>query len=284
MGMKNEFDVKTDLSLVLLEEGFTAEEVADAIGISRRTLFNILSGSVQTSNDSLEKIYSFIYKDGYRLNKLKEEFYKDSGKLVLFHGAKEQIEEITNNGSRDRCDFGPAFYLGETYHQASNFVCEYDEASVYTFFFEKDGLIIKEFNCDLDWMIAICYYRGTIDEYSNHPKVQSIIKEVEAADVIIAPIADNKMFQVMQLFADGEITSEQAYHSLSSSTLGKQYVLRTDRAIKRLKQLNRLYLCKEEKDDCLTKVLEHAQKIEDELNEAKRKYRREGLYIDELFK
>lgn len=282
--MKNEFDVKTDLSLVLLEEDFTAEEVADAIGISRRTVFNILSGSVQTSNDSLEKIYSFIYKDGYRLNRLKEDFYKDTGKLVLFHGAKEKIEEVSNNGSRNNCDFGPAFYLGESYYQASNFVCEYDEASVYTFFFEKDDLKIKEFKCELDWMIAVCYYRGTIDEYANHPKVVKIIKEIEDSDVVIAPIADNKMFQVMQLFADGEITSEQAYHSLSSSTLGKQYVLRTDRAIKKLKQINRLYLCKEEKTDCLNKVLDHAQTIEDELVEAKRKYRREGLYIDELFK
>ncbi len=282
--MKNEFPVKGDLSIVLIEEGFTAAEVADAIGISRRTFFNILSGSVQTSNDSLEKIYSFIYKDGYRLNRLKEDYYKDSGELILFHGAKEQIEELKANGSRNRCDFGPAFYLSESIRQASNFVCDYEGSSIYTFFLRKEDLIIKEFDCDLEWMIAICYYRGTIDEYADHPMVQHIVKEVESADVIIAPIADNKMFQVMQLFADGEITTEQAYHSLSNSSLGKQYVLRTEKAISKLTQISRLYLCKEEKEDCLKEVLEHANKVEEELSEAKRTYRREGLYIDELFK
>lgn len=282
--MKNRFDVGKDLSLVLLENDYTAEEVADAIGISRRTFFNVLSNSVMPSDDTLEKIYSFIYKDGYRLNKLKEEIYKDTGKLVLFHGAKQEIQEISENGSRNKCDFGPAFYLSESFKQAANFVCDYDKSSIYTFFLEKDGLKIKEFNCDLDWMIAVCYYRGTIDEYIDHPKVKKIISEIIKADVIIAPIADNKMFQIMQLFSDGEITTEEAYHSLSSSSLGKQYVLRSKKAINNLKQLNRLYLCREEKEECFNDVYAHARYVESELREAQRKYRREGLFIDELFK
>ena len=70
--MKNEFTTRNDLSLVLLEGDYTAEEVADSIGISRRTVFNILSGSIKPNKETLEKIYSFIYKDGYRLNKIKE--------------------------------------------------------------------------------------------------------------------------------------------------------------------------------------------------------------------
>ena len=282
--MKNEFTTRNDLSLVLLEEDYTAEEVADSIGISRRTVFNILSGSIKPNKETLEKIYSFIYKDGYRLNKLKEDIYKDTGKLILFHGSKKGIDQITISGSRIYCDFGNGFYLGETYKQAASFVCEYEDSSVYIFMLNKSGLKIKCFDCELDWMIAICYYHGTINQYSSHPKVQKIIREIEKADIIIAPIADNKMFQVLGAFADGEITTTQAYHSLSSSTLGKQYVLKTQKAIDQLKQFERLYLCKEEKKELLTGVMTHAEKIDEELKEAKRKYRREGLYIDELFK
>ena len=79
--------------------------------------------------------------------------------------------------------------------------------------------------------------------------MQKTIKEIENSDIIVAPIADNKMFQVLGAFADGEITTTQAYHSLSSSTLGKQYVLKTQKAIDQLKQFERLYLCKEEKKE-----------------------------------
>ena len=282
--MKNAFSLREDLSLVLLENDYTVEEVAECIGVSRRTIFNILSNSVKPSEKTVDKIYSFIYKDGYRLNLLKEEIYKETGKLILFHGAKNQIEEITINGSRPSCDFGNGFYLSESFNQAANFVCEYDQSSVYMFLLNDEGLKIKQFACELDWMIAICYYRGTIKKYNNHPLVLKIIEEIEQADVIIAPIADNKMFQVMESFADGDITTRQAYHSLSSSTLGKQYVLKSKKAINQLTQISRLYLCEEEKESYLHNVISHAKKIDEELREAKRKYRREGLYIDELFK
>ena len=218
------------------------------------------------------------------MNKLKEEIYQDTGNFILFHGSKNGIDQIKVDGSRLSCDFGNGFYLGESLDQAANFVCDFDESSVYVFSFNNSGLKTKVFDCELDWMIAICYYRGTIDKYKNHPKVAKIIKEVEKADIIIAPIADNKMFQVMQSFADGDISTTQAYHSLSSSTLGKQYVLKSQKAIDQLKQLERLYLCKEEKEQYLKRVLNHAKKIDEELREAKRKYRREGLFIDELFK
>ena len=51
------------------------------------------------------------------------------------------------------------------YKQVS-FVCEYDKASVYSFKYSFDGLNIIEFDCLMDWMLAICYFRGTIKEYA----------------------------------------------------------------------------------------------------------------------
>ncbi len=282
--MKNEFTIRSDLSLILFENDYTVEEASLLTGVSRRTLFNVLSNSFQPNEETLEKVYSFIYKDGYRLNQIKEEIYKDTDKLILFHGAKNQIENITFDGSRKNCDFGSGFYLGESYYQSVNFICEKPKGSVYMFIFDDRDLKIKEFECGLDWIIAICYYRGKIEKYKDHPMVKKVIKQVEEADVIIAPIADNKMFQIMQLFAEGEITTTQAFYSLSSSTLGKQYVLKSEKAINKLQQLERLYVCGEEKAYYSERVISHAEEIDEKLKEAKRKYRKEGLFIDELFK
>lgn len=41
---------------------------------------------------------------------------------VLFHGSKNGLSEVTISGSRDNCDFGKGFYLGEIYHQALSFL------------------------------------------------------------------------------------------------------------------------------------------------------------------
>ena len=49
---------------------------------------------------------------------------------------------------------------------------------------------------------------------------------MQAADLIIAPIADNRMFTIMGQFANGDITDIEAQHALLTSRLGKQYVFK----------------------------------------------------------
>ena len=132
-------------------------------------------------------------------------FYDEVDGLILYHGSKDGLKEITIQGSRVRCDFGQGFYLGESYQNALDFVSQYEKSSVYLFECYFDDLNVVEFNLDFEWMIAICYFRGTLNEYKNHPLVQKVLQTVLNADVIIAPIADNRMFEIMTRFANGEI-------------------------------------------------------------------------------
>lgn len=65
--------------------------------------------------------------------------------------------QITSeNSQRDNCDFGKGFYLGETYNQALSFVCEKEKSSVYSFKYSLSDLKVKRFDCNLEWMLAIC--------------------------------------------------------------------------------------------------------------------------------
>ena len=86
----------------------------------------------------------------------------------------------------------------------------------------------------------------------------------------------------MRLFGEGEITSDQAMHALSASSLGNQYVLKTEKALKSLECLEKLYLSKPEKDDYVKNALEREKLIQTKLDVAKRQYRGQGKYIDEL--
>ena len=168
------------------------------------------------------------------------------------------------------------------YKQVS-FVCEYDKASVYSFKYSFDGLNIIEFDCSMDWMLAICYFRGTIKEYAESSRVQHIIEKIGDADIVIAPIADNKMFYVMSQFAEGEINADVALHSLSASSLGLQYIIKTERALKKCIPIEKYYLSGPEREDCRKKLIARGYEIDTKLKLAKREFK-EGLYIEELLK
>jgi hypothetical protein len=111
--------------------------------------------------------------------------------------------------------------------------------------------------------------------------VQKVVKKIEDADVIIAPIADNKMFYVMSQFAEGEINADVAIHSLSASRLGLQYIFKTDKALKNLIPIERYYLSVPEREDCRRALIERGYEIDTKLKLAKREFKT-GLYIEEL--
>jgi|GEM_PF-135062 len=260
------------------------EQLCARLGMNRSYVSSVLNGAEKPGPRLLEAFYSYAYNKGLRMNRGKEELYHEQfGSRVLYHGSYDGLTMITHNGSRADCDFGAGFYLGESYHQASSFIADAKQGSVYAFRFDADSLKGVSFHTDLDWMLLICYFRGKLKAYQEHPKLQRILQRIEGVDYIRAPIADNKMFQVMRLFGDGDITSEEALHALSASNLGEQIILKTDKAVQALTFLERFYLSEPEKQYLLSFTAERASEVETKLKIAKREFRTQGKYIDEVF-
>ncbi len=283
--MKNDYLIIKDLKNLIDDNACSENDIAKYAGVSLRTITNILSNSVLPTDEVVDKLYSYIFEKGYRLNKIKEEIFKETNSnLILFHGASKTINEVKYNGSRDNCDFGSGFYLGESYFQASSFVYDVPYSSIYAFSLNLDDLNIVKFDCNVEWMIAVCYFRKMLSEYKEHKLIQDVLRKIENADVIIAPIADNKMFNIMRQFGDGEITDIQAIHSLASSGLGNQYVLKTPKAISKLNEIERMFLSTSERKSINLLMEERSKEIDTKLKISKREFRGEGQYIDELFK
>lgn len=278
--VKCDYNIKEDIEFMLEAEKINILELSEKAKVSRTTLVKIhKTGTAR--HDVCEKIYSYIYERGYRINAVKEELINERYQDVLFHGSKYGLSEITVAGSRDNCDFGNGFYVGETYSQALSFVCEKEKSSVYSFRYSLENLKIKKFDCNMEWMIAICYYRKKLKDYTSNQMVKKIVAEIEAADVIIAPIADNKMFYVMAQFTDGEINADVAIHSLSASKLGLQFIFKTDKALHNLVPIERYYLTNLDREDCRRLLLERSYEIDTKLKLAKREFKT-GLYIEEI--
>lgn len=280
--VKCEYQIKEDIGFILEAERINDAELAERTKISRTTLDGIVKRG-RTTGSVYEKFYSYAYENKYRINSVKEELIREKYRDVLFHGSRNGLTGVTVTGSRANCDFGEGFYLGETYSQALAFVCENRKSSVYSFRFAPSGLKIQRFDCSLEWMLAICYYRGTLGKYGQSSIVKKIVSQVEKSDVVIAPIADNKMFYIMSQFAEGEINADAALHSLSASKLGLQYVIKTEKALERLIPIEKYYLCLPEREDCRRSLIERGYEIDTKLKLAKREFRN-GLYIEETLK
>jgi hypothetical protein len=133
-------------------------------------------------------------------------------------------------------------------------------------------------------MISIAYFRGWLKEYENTIVIQKILQKIQQADVIIAPIADNRMFDIINEFVENEITDEQCRHALAATNLGYQYVLKTKKAIDSISYLQELYVCNKEKEKCIEGRVSLTNNGQQKVKMARIEYKNKGRYIGEILK
>ena len=262
------------------------KEFAKVLDTEQKTISNIESKDSYPSKTIVESAFTYAFKKDVKINKLKELLCRDNlshNEKLLFHGSKGEIKgDIDVNYGRGNNDFGKGFYTGESYEQAVSFISTYDDPSVYFMSFDDSDLKCKRYSVDREWMMTIAYYRESLEEYENHPLIEKIIKESRDCDYIIAPIADNKMFETINEFIEGNLTDEQCKHCLAATNLGMQYVFLTEKAASRLKIVERCYVCDKERE-YYKKIKEDYRKLgNDKVKLAKAQYRGIGKYIDEV--
>lgn len=262
------------------------KEFAKVLDTEQKTISNIELKDSYPSKTIVESVFTYAFKKDVKINKLKELLCRDNlshNEKLLFHGSKGEIKgDIDVNFGRGNNDFGKGFYTGESYEQAVSFISTYDDPSVYFMSFDDSDLKCKRYSVDREWMMTIAYYRESLEEYENHPLIEKIIKESRDCDYIIAPIADNKMFETINEFIEGNLTDEQCKHCLAATNLGMQYVFLTEKAASRLKIVERCYVCDKEREH-YKKLKEDYRKLgNDKVKLAKAQYRGVGKYIDEV--
>ena len=281
-----EYNFSKDLKSIREILGVSQSEFADQIGVEQVTISRNELGKTNPSAKILETVYTFAFAKNIKINKLKEMFWRDDLKKhekLLFHGAKSKIDgEIDIHRGRHNNDFGQGFYAGESYEQAISFVSGFENSSVYYICFNDDDLTYKRYEVNQEWMMTIAYYRGALDEYKNHPVVKKIIEQSRACDYIIAPIADNRMFQIINSFIEGELTDEQCKHCLAATNLGMQYIFVSEKAVSQAKLIERCYISHNEREYYKNIRLEESKLGANKVKLARKQYRGKGQYIDEI--
>ena len=284
----NNFKLKSDIQVIEDILDVSDIQLAKNAGLQLNEITNILTDkSVVASKEQMESIYNYAFNNNLYLNDLKWQMYSDEytskDMKVLCHGSRTMINgKLRLDANGDSNDFANGFYCGENVKQAGMFVSSEPDSSLYIVASNIEQLDIKNFFINADWMVAVAYYRDTLGDYINHPMVKDIVESVESHDLIVAPIADNRMFEIIDQFINGELTDKQCSHALSASQLGYQFVFRTQKALDSIEILERCYLCSSEK---AYYNRSNERESNTSLNKsilAKKFYSNEGKYISEL--
>ena len=282
------YNVSQDLKTIRKIFGLTQTTFANKVGLSRSNIIRYEKEETFPHKSALERLYSFAYDNDLNTNKAKEMLFEDEKKdnILLFHGAKEEIKGKIDyshlNGSKD---FGAGFYLSDTYDSAVSWIAERENGSCYCFYFRLlSNYKVVRFNVSIEWMYAILYFRGAFENYEISEDIKNLINRINTSDLIIAPIADNNMYEVLNSFVYGTITDVQCLHALSANNLGLQFVFKSERACKAIEFIDRLYICENEKRVYLKKKKDFALDGRSKVLLSIEEYRRQGRFFDEIFK
>ena len=278
------YNLSLDINLFLKATDTSLKMMAKRISVSLDVLSKVVNNKINPTDDLIEKIYSYIYDCGLRLNEEKSRYYSSQRNVVLFHASKDELIGTPSlSYSRQKVDLGVGFYTGETYEQSLDFVCARDKGSIYVFDVNYHGLKIKKLGVTLEWVLWVAYNRGLLEEYNDTKIYKNIQKEMNEFDVVIAPIADNRMFSTIDDFVNNGITSNTAINALNSLSIGNQVVFKSEESLKHLTSLDRLYLCKKEKEDARHKKLVNLLNTNENVRKEYAKNPRDGLFIKEVF-
>ena len=204
--------------------------------------------------------------------------------IILYHGSRGGIDGDIAPVSRKRCDFGQGFYLGENKKQAMGLVCEDSDPFFYTIKLKlskadpKKVWILK----DDDWLKLIMSYRRKSEEFNKLEISKEIIERASRYDIIIGPIADDRMNYAFSSFNDYSLTDEGLRACLQYIDYGNQYVLKTPDACRLCEILEE----KELKGSELANIQEYTyserKKARDVVSEMRIKHQRDGYYLNEI--
>lgn len=154
---------------------------------------------------------------------------KNASAPQLYHGSNVIIQHPDIQKGRLDVDFGQGFYLTGNLGMASKWACHMSGkpyVNIYTL--DQSELSIKNLKADKEWLNFVARNRTGRTE----PFPINFIPE--DYDIIIGPVADDRLSVTLDLYYDGMISAEKATKIINCMGYGSQIVLKTSKAVQHL--------------------------------------------------
>ena len=206
--------------------------------------------------------------------------------MRIYHGAKQIVREPRFGIGRSYNDFGLGFYCTESEDRAGEWaVTAADNGFVSVYALNDSGLRIIDLASSqytvLHWLSLLMNYRefdrsSAILHRAEEYIANNFPVDYQNCDCIAGYRADDVSFTLAQLFLDNELPFQEFRRHLTSGILGKQIVLKSNRAFERISYVG--YSTASSKDI----YPEKSSRQMAVLQSAYKKVGAPGLYINDL--
>lgn len=147
--------------------------------------------------------------------------------MILFHGSYMTVNKPDLDHSRNLVDFGKGFYVTPIFEQAKNWCNRYKKlgqqaiVSIYNLD-ESCFRILKLLNFEhysLDWLEFVVSCRKGLDKSNSN------------YDVVIGGVANDRVFNTVELYLDGLIDKQEAIGRLRQEEINLQIAFRSELAL-----------------------------------------------------
>lgn len=245
------------------------------------------NGKTVPNNMAQKQLYEFCANRNINIvdKIIKDKARADNnGSLILYHGSKHGIEGKISPISREECDFGKGFYMGEIPLQPLSLVCSEENPVFYTLQVNLNGLKVLNINVDIDWAMVIAYNRKEMESAQGTSIYDKYSNYLKGYDVVNGYIADDRMYTELSRFFTGNLTDLALIKCLSALDLGKQYVALTEKACSQIEIIEEKPLCLLERMALSDYSVKRRKQGISLAADAEYQYRREGRFFDEILK
>lgn len=155
--------------------------------------------------------------------------------MICYHGSDTIVDNPKILQAKRPLDFGGGFYVTTSKEQAESWAnkvayrnnSNYKCVNRYEFDFEeaKDNVVVICFDfASEEWLDFICKNRSR--------------KPVGDYDIVIGPVADDKVYRVVVEYENGDVDKETALKKLKTETLCNQILFHTEKSLKYLKYID----------------------------------------------
>lgn len=204
--------------------------------------------------------------------------------MRLYHGSKSGIVGPIRPISRDCCDFGRGFYMGDEPSQPMTLICSAAKPIFYTCEFDLTDLRVHCFEPTIDWAMFVAWNRGLIPERARPYYEAKFRPIIDGSDVIVGKIANDRMVVVLDWFYRSFISDVGLLKALQALNLGDQYVCMTPKACARVTVADARPLSRIECEQYALKASNQRETALKAVDRIRLLHRRDGESFDEIMR
>lgn len=148
--------------------------------------------------------------------------------MQIYHGSYMEVTNPDLQNSREKVDFGKGFYTTPIYEQAEQWAKRFRKQN-------KKGIVSEYFFDESSLSdVKVLTFESYSEEWLDFILQCRTCKDTTDYDIVIGGVANDRVFNTLELYFDGLIDKTKAIEQLVYEKANLQITFRTEKALSKL--------------------------------------------------